>query len=90
MAKIKSHISNEAKRLTDQLTSYSKNYNVIINRLNNFKTSIYSQFYNIVLSATNDFYSNLTKKFYTDYIEKYLGDYQAYANEMNFTKYSKK
>ena len=88
LAKVKSHISNEAKRLTDQLTSYSKNYNVIINRLNNYKTSIYSQFYNTVLSVTNDFYSNVTKKFYTDYIEKYLGDYQTYANEMDFTEYS--
>ena len=88
LAKVKSHISNEAKRLTDQLTSYSKNYNVIKNRLNNYKTSIYSQFYNTVLSVTNEFYSNVTKKFYTDYIEKYLADYQTYANEMDFTEYS--
>ena len=88
LAKVKSHISNEAKRLTDQLTSYSKNYNVIINRLNNYKISIYSQFYNTVLSVTNEFYSNVTKKFYTDYIEKYLADYQNYANEMDFTEYS--
>ena len=88
LAKVKSHISDEAKRLSDQLTSYSNNYNKIINRLNNYKTSIYNQFYNAILYINNNFYSNVTKTFYEDFIEKYLDEYQTYAKEYDFTEYS--
>ena len=88
LIKIKSHISNEANRLSNELTSYSTNYNVIQKRLNDYKTSIYNQFYNAILSIVNEFYSNVTQKFYQDYLEKYLDEYQENANKKDFKGYS--
>ena len=84
LSRIKSHMSNEAKRLSNELTSYSKNYDVIKNRLNNYKNSIYNQFYNTILSVINDFYSEVIKYFYSDYIVKYLDEYKNYADESTF------
>ena len=88
LARIKSHLSNEANRLNNQLTSYSKDFNSIKNRINSYKVSLYNQFHNTVFSVVNDFYSNVTKKFYKDYIEKYLDEYKKYAEEKEFKSYS--
>ncbi len=88
LSRVKSNIFNEAKRLSDKLSSYSKDYNVINNRLNSYKSSIYKQFYDTILSEVNEFYSNVTKKFYTDSIEKYLDEYKNYVKEYEFTTYS--
>ena len=88
LTNIKTHLTNEANRLSNTLTSYSNDYNNIKNRLDNYKTSIYEQFYNIIFSVVNDFYSNVTKKFYSDYIEHYLDEYKKSANEEKFTSYS--
>ena len=85
--KIKSHISNEANRLNDKLTSYSNNYKLIEERLNNYKKSIFDQFYSTILSVVNEFYSNVNKKFYKDYIEKNLNEYQQKAKEYNFKEF---
>ncbi len=72
--KIASHISNEVSRLTDELTSYSNNYEKIENTLNNYKTSIYNKIYSSILSINNEFYSNITNIFYINYIEKHLNE----------------
>ena len=85
--KIKVHISNEAKRLSDELTSYSKNYNNILDRLNNYKTSIYNQFKDTILSEINDFYTKVINKVYNSYIVDYLNIYHTLGNEKNFKEY---
>ena len=87
LAKIKTHISNEAKRLSDGLTSYTNNYDVIENRLNNYEISIYNQFYNAIISVANDFYSQVIKYFYSDYIVIYLDEYKKQADEFAFKEY---
>jgi hypothetical protein len=83
--KIKSHITNEISILSNELTSYSTNHDLIKNRLNNYKTSIYNQFYSSILYKVNDFYSQVKQIFYTDYIVKNLDIYLNYTlNENSF------
>ena len=82
--KIKSYIVNEANRLSDELTSYSNNYEVIKNRLNNYKNTIYNQFYTNILSVVSDFYSIVNNKFYTQYIVNRLDEYKTFASEASF------
>ena len=77
---IKNHMINEKERLTNDLTSYSNNYNVFVQRLNKLENEIFNKFYTAIFSVPNSFYSNINKKFYTDYIEKYLEQY--YNNTM--------
>jgi hypothetical protein len=69
---IKQHISNEAARLKNELTSYSNNYKVIEATLNEYKNKIYNGFYSTIVSEVKDFYNQIKDKFYTDYIKKYL------------------
>ena len=82
--RIKSHITNEVSRLSNELTSYSNNYNIIKNRLNNYKTLIYDKFYSTILSVNNDFYSQILSKFYTNNIDKYLNEFLNYANKEKY------
>ena len=84
---IKEHISNEAKRISGSLTSYSKNYNAILNRLNDYKTSINNQFEDTILSEINDFYTKVIKKFYEKYIVENLDIFQNLAKEKDFKEY---
>ena len=81
---IKTHISNEAARLSNELTSYSNNYEVIENTLNNIENNIYNQYYSTVSSEINNFYSEIINKFYTNYIEKYLPNLEEEALKENF------
>ena len=85
--KIKFHISNEISRLSNSATSYSNNYNIIENRLNNLKISIFNLFNSTILSIANDFYTKLMAKFYTNYIEKNLNEYQNYLKNEKFKEY---
>ena len=70
--KIKSYITSEVNRLNNELTSYSSNYNLIQNRLNNLKSIIFNQFYTSIISISDEFYSKIISKFYTNYIENNL------------------
>ena len=78
--KIKSHIIKEVQRLTNELTSYTKNYNSIVNTLNNYKNEIYKIIYSDIILIPNEFYSKINDKFYINYIQKYLNQYLNYAN----------
>ena len=84
--KIKVHLENENSRLLNELTSYSKNYNVFIERLNNYKTKIYNEFYTIINSAVNEFYLDVKQKFYTNYIDKQLKILYDLAKKEEFSK----
>ena len=70
--KIKDHLLKESSRLLDESTSYSNNYNIFTQRLNQYKTKILDEFYSIIHSLISDFYIEITQKFYTNYIEKHL------------------
>ena len=72
--KIKDHLLKESSRLSDESTSYSNNYNIFIQRLNQYKNKIYDEFYSIIHSVTKDFYIDIKQKFYSNYIEKHLDD----------------
>ena len=85
--RIKTHITNEVTRLSNQLTSYNNNYKTIQNRLNGLKTTIYNQFYSTILSVNNNFYSQIVKKFYTNYIDKYLNIYLTQAKKVDIQEY---
>ena len=78
--KIKSHIIKEVQRLTNELTSYTKNYNSIVNTLNNYKNMIYKIIYSDIILIPNEFYTKINDKFYINYIQKYLNQYLNYAN----------
>ena len=82
--RIKTHSSNEVKRLNDELTSYSNNYTLIKKRFNDYKSIIYDKFYSTILSVNNKFYSDITKKFYTNYIEKYLNEYISHSKNIKY------
>ena len=68
LQKIINHVTNEASRLSNQLTSYSNDTTVIKNRLNNYKASIYEQFYSTITYVVNGFHEQLLDKFYKNYI----------------------
>ena len=70
--RIKENLFKENSRLLNELTSYSNNYNIFIQRLNQYKIRIYNDFYSIIHSVANDFYLDIKKKFYSNYIEKHL------------------
>ena len=72
--KIKEHLIKESSRLLDEATSYSNNYNIFIQRLNQYKNRIYNEFYSIIHSIINEFYITIKQKFYTNYIEKHLDE----------------
>ena len=78
--KIKSHFSNEAKRLNSTLTSYNKDYSQINNRLNGYKTEIFNKLKNTVFKIIDDFHQNMFDNVYTNYVEKYLNEYIKEAN----------
>ena len=72
---IKNHLTSEASRINNELSSYSTNYNVIKQNLNNYKNVIYNQFYSAIISLTKDFRNQVNDKFYMNYIDKNLIDY---------------
>ena len=61
---IKNHMINEKGRLTNELTSYSNNYNVFVQRLNELENEIFNKFYTAIFSVPNSFYSNIKKNLY--------------------------
>ena len=85
---IKKNINNEVIRLNSELTSYSNNYTVIEETLNNYKKIIYEQFYSTIVSVNYDFYNQIKNKFYTNYIEKNFEVLIEYLNEEQFSNYS--
>ena len=82
--KIIAHITNEASRLINELTSYSNDFTDIKIRLNNYKTSIYEQFYSTITYVVNDFHEQILEKYYKNYIEKGLNEYEKYIQETDF------
>ena len=85
---IRLHISKEVSRLSNELTSYSNNYTLIENRINDYKITIYNKFYTIISSVINHFYSEVIKKFFNDYIEENLDIYQSNINKENFIEFN--
>ena len=85
---VKNHMTNEKSRLENELTSYTNNYEVFKQRLNNLGNEIYDKFSTAVFSVTNDFYTNTKKIFYTDYIEKYLDEYYNKTIKEKFSEHT--
>ncbi len=77
---IKSHFSNEAKRLNTTLTSYNKEYSQINNRLNEYKTGIFNKLKNTIFKIIDYFHQNMFVNVYTNYVEQYLNEYIKEAN----------
>jgi hypothetical protein len=84
--KIKEHLNKESSRLKDESTSYSNNYNMIIQRLNQYKNKIYDEFHSIIHSVINDFYNKIKQKFYTNYIEKNLDELYESVKKEKFSE----
>ena len=84
--KIKSHITNEAKRLTNEMTSYSNNYDYIKNRIDNYKDSIYEQFYAVLTTKIDGFLSLIMEKFYKNHLEKGFEEFKSYFKNEDFGK----
>ena len=82
--KITTHITNEALRLSNELTSYSNVFTDIKNRLNNYKTSIYEQFHKTITYAVEDFHDQIIEKYYKNFIEKGLNEYEKNIQNTNF------
>ena len=72
------HLSNEGKRLSDEMTSYNNNFTFIEKRLNNYKIKIYNEFYSMLISKIDGFHNNIIEKFYNNYINKGLNEFQNY------------
>ena len=85
--KIKSHIIKEVQRLSNELTSYSNNYSLIVNTINKYKNTIYQIIYSDIILIPNEFYTKINDKFYINYIEKYLNQFLNYANITNGQEY---
>ena len=84
---IKAHLTNENARLLNELTSYSNNYNIFAERLNELENKIYTQFSEVIFSISNSFYSNIKKIFYTDYVEKKLDEYYENTIKEKFSEH---
>ena len=84
--KVKTHLSNEAKRLDYELTSYSNVFTNIVNRLNSYKNEIYNQFYSAIIYVIHDFYQQILEKFYKNYIQLGLNEFEMNINKINFGK----
>ena len=78
--KIKQHITNEVNRLSNELTSYSNNFNYIQNRLNNYKNTIYEKVYLSITYVITNFHEQIIEKFYKNYLIKGLNDFGTYFN----------
>ena len=84
--KIKYHITNEAKRLTNEMTSYSNNYDYIKNRIDNYKDSIYEQFYAVLTFKIDVFLSLIMEKFYKNYLKKGFDEFKSYFKDEDLGK----
>ena len=84
--KVTTHLSNEAQRLDNELTSYSNVFTDIENRLNTYKDEIYEHFYSAIISIVHGFYEQVLKKFYKNHIEIGLNEYEMNINKTNFGK----
>ena len=84
--KIKEHLVNENSRLQNELSSYSNNFNIFTQRLNEYKNKIYNKFYSIIHSVINDFYIDINQKFYTNYIAKHLEILYNFTKNEKFSK----
>ena len=82
--KIKTHITNEASRLSEELTSYSNVFTDIKNRLNSYKNNIYQQFYSAITYIVEDFHEQIMEKFYKNFIEKGLNEFEQNIEKTNF------
>ena len=82
--KIKTHITNEASRLKNELTSYSNDFSKIKNRLNDYKKNIYEQVYSTITFYVNDIHQEISEKFYKNHIKKGLNEYQNYLESTDF------
>ena len=82
--KIKSIISYETSKLSEELSSYSNKVDKINNTINNYKEFIYNKIISTITSPVEEFYENINNKFYKDYIEKYLDEYKDLVISENF------
>ena len=82
--KVKAHITNEASRLSNELTSYSISFTDIKNRLNNYKNEIYEKFTSTITSKVDTFHNQLSEKFYKNFIEKGLNEYEENIEKTDF------
>ena len=82
--KVITHITNEASRLDNELTSYSNSFTDIKSRLNNYKTEIYEQFYSVITYVVNEFHEQILEKFYKNFIEVGITQYESYVEEKDF------
>ena len=85
--KIKSHVTKEIQRLTDEMTSYTRNYTLIERTLNDYKNMITKIIYSEIILIPNEYYDKIIDKFYTNYIQKYLNEYLNYAKEIKGEKH---
>ena len=85
---VKNHMTNEKSRLENELTSYTNNYEVFKQRLNNLGNEIYDKFSTVIFSVTNDFYTNIKKIFYTDFIEENLDEYYNQTIKEKFSEHT--
>ena len=85
--KIKSHVTNEVQRLTNEMTSYTKNYTLIERTINNYKNMITKIIYSEIILIPNEFYTKINEKFYINYIQKYLNEYLNYSKEIKGEKH---
>ena len=87
LIKIKNHFTNEEVRLLNENISYSNNFILIQNRLNNYKNQIYEKFNSAITSVVDDLYSKMIEIFYKNHIEKNLVKFRSYFNNSNFGSY---
>ena len=85
--KIKSHIKKEVQRLTNEMTSYTKNFTLIEKTLNSYKNMITKIIYSEIVLIPNEFYTKINEKFYANYIQKYLNEYLNYSKEIKGEEY---
>ena len=84
LKKIKDHISNEGKRLSNDKPSYSNNINDIKNRLNNYKITIYQNLYSAITLEVDNYKTKIIEKFYKNHIISDLNKFKNYFDKSNF------
>ena len=84
LTEIKKHITNETKRLGNELTSYSKDFTKIKNRLNNYKNTIYEEVYTSIIYPLKEFYEQIYDKIYNKFIKLGLNEFEKNIKETDF------
>ena len=84
--KIKNHLSNEAKKITSTSNSYTSDFSLINETINNYKEIIFIKIKEAIFKTIEKLYININQNIYNKQIKTKLDEYLNKATEYNSSK----